>query len=132
MLPILRRQQSGHIVQISSIGGRAGAPDVSASMRIATLPEEYRGTVGEIAEHLRRVNGSEPIDPDKAAAAIVHITEVGDPSLRLLIGSDAAGVARRRANEDAKWDGLSRSVDFDGASTNEWQKAGTLAESYDD
>jgi len=175
VLPTLRTQGAGHILQISSIGGRAGAPGVSAyqsakwavegfsevlavetapfgvkvtivepgamrtdwagsSMEIANLPEEYVPTVGQIAEHLRTVNGSEPIDPDKAAEAIVHITEVDDPPLRLLIGSDAAGIAagvsHRRAAEDAKWDALSRSVNYAGASTSEWRNASTLADSY--
>jgi NAD(P)-dependent dehydrogenase (short-subunit alcohol dehydrogenase family) len=174
-LPILRDQKSGHIVQVSSIGGRAGAPGVSAyqaakwavegfsevlaaeaapfgikvtivepgamrtdwagsSMAIADFPAEYQGTVGDIVSHLRTANGQEPIDPAKAAEAIVHITTVDNPPLRLLIGNDAAdiaaGVARRRAAEDAEWDSLSRSVDFDEAPKNGWQQSETLAQSF--
>jgi NAD(P)-dependent dehydrogenase (short-subunit alcohol dehydrogenase family) len=94
-LPVLRRQGSGHFIQITSIGGRITSPGLSAyqSAKFAvegfsgvlrqelvplgikvTLAEPggmrdaYRPTVGALAERLRATAGKEPIDPPRPPA----------------------------------------------------------------
>jgi hypothetical protein len=57
-------------------------------------------------------------DPAKVAKAIYQLTLEKEPPVRLLLGSDAIFLARlyasERAEEDARWDALSRSTEFDG------------------
>jgi NAD(P)-dependent dehydrogenase (short-subunit alcohol dehydrogenase family) len=78
---------------------------------------EYDETVGRTARFQRDYNGKQPGDPAKAAAAILHVTSLGDPPLRLLLGSDAfRAVAQSdlaRSEADKKWKELSLSTDFD-------------------
>ncbi|WP_263359428.1 oxidoreductase [Acidicapsa ligni] len=77
---------------------------------------EYDATVGKTARFQRDYNGKQPGDPVKAAAAILYITSVPEPPLRLLLGSDAVRAAeqgdRIRAESDLKWRELSLSTDF--------------------
>jgi len=158
-LPLLRKQHSGHIIQISSIGGRIGAPGVSAyqsakwavegfsevlskevapigikvtivepgafrtdwagsSMQVQEIGEEYQPTVGVLVHWRRENNGRQSGDPSKAAKVILHIAELSESPLRLLLGSDAVHLARlateQRAAEDEKWKELSLSTDFEG------------------
>ena len=157
-LPWLRKQGSGHIIQISSIGGRLGSPGLSAyqsakwavegfsevlakevgplgikttivepggfrtdwagsSMTIAELREEYKPTVGALAEYIRARTGKENGDPAKAVQVILQIAGLSEPPRRLLLGSDAvrraAAVTAERTAEDEKWKQLSLSTDFD-------------------
>ena len=157
-LPILRAQGSGHIVQITSIGGRVGTPGLAAyqsakwavegfsevlvkevaplgikvtvvepggirtdwagsSMTIPPISEPYQQTVGAMVKMREDFPTSAPIDPDKAADAIVRITGVEEPPLRLLLGRQAtalaAATAEARAENDARWRELSESVEFD-------------------
>ena len=50
---------------------------------------EYDATVGKTARFQRDFNGKQPGDPAKAAAAVLHITSINNPPLRLILGSDA-------------------------------------------
>ena len=157
-LPVLRAQGSGHVIQISSLGGRIGSPGLGAyqaskwavggfsevlakevaplgirvtvvepggvrtdwagsSMRIDPYDPAYESTVGAINAY-RKVPDAPRGDPGKVAAAILQLAALERPPLRLLLGSDASFIAKaaldRRAAEDAEWQTLSRSTDFDG------------------
>ncbi|MFC8830420.1 oxidoreductase [Streptomyces sp. NPDC057137] len=157
-LPFLRRQGSGHIIQVASVGGRITAPGLAAyqsakhavegfsgvlaqetgplgikvtvvepggmrtdwagsSMEIAPFDDAYRPTVGAQADRLRATSGKEPIDPAKAARALIAIAEQDDPPLHLLLGSDAYHYAtaalEKTGAEDRKWAHISTSVDYD-------------------
>jgi NAD(P)-dependent dehydrogenase (short-subunit alcohol dehydrogenase family) len=156
-IPLLREQGSGHIIQISSIGGRLGTPGLGAyqtakwgvegfsevlakevgplgikvtiiepggfrtdwsgsSMTIRPSRPEYDSTVGVVARFQREYNGTQPGDPAKAAAVIIHIASLDEPPLRLLLGSDAVHRAEQaelaRLESDRKWRELSVSTDF--------------------
>jgi NAD(P)-dependent dehydrogenase (short-subunit alcohol dehydrogenase family) len=158
-LPVLRKQRSGHILQVSSIGGRTSSPGIGpyqtakwavegfsgvlqkevsplgihvtivepggfrtdwagSSMTVHDIREEYRPTVGLLAE--RRNSGTTAIgDPGKAAQAILRISEVEAPPLRILLGSDAYAVARAadeaRIASDEEWKELTLSTDAEDA-----------------
>ena len=78
---------------------------------------EYDATVGEVARFQRDYNGTQPGDPAKAAAVILYITSLNNPSLRLLLGSDAVHAVEQsdmaRIEADKKWRDLSISTDFE-------------------
>jgi len=78
---------------------------------------EYDATVGQIARFQRDFNGKQPGDPAKAAAAVVRITGVDNPPLRLILGSDAFQAIEQndlaKLNSDREWKELSISTDFD-------------------
>ena len=78
---------------------------------------EYDATVGKIARFQRDFNGKQPGDPAKAAAAVVRITGVDNPPLRLILGSDAFQAIEQndlaKLNSDREWKELSISTDFD-------------------
>ena len=158
-VPVLREQSSGHILQISSVGGRDTTPGLGpyqtakwavegfsgvlqkelaplgihvtliepggvrtdwagASMHVADIRSVYRPTVGLIAEYA--ASGTPRSDPFKTAQAILQITQVDDPPLRLLLGSDAFTIARAadeaKIASDERWKDLTLSTDADDAS----------------
>lgn len=88
-----------------------------ASTTIQNGRPEYDATVGEVARFQRNYNGKQPGDPVKAADAVLHITSLDEPPLRLLLGSDAANAVERndlaKIEADRKWQTLSVSTDFD-------------------
>jgi hypothetical protein len=145
-IPVKRGQRAGHVIQISSIGGRTSAPGIAAyqtakwgvegfsgvpgsSMTIRDSRPEYDGTVGAIVEYRKSHAGTEQGDAAKAAAAILHIAQVEEPPLRLLLGGDAVYLAEQydlaRTEFDVKWQALSLSTDLEAsgeAKSFPWEK----------
>jgi NAD(P)-dependent dehydrogenase (short-subunit alcohol dehydrogenase family) len=90
-----------------------------SSMSIPQISEPYQQTVGTMSRLLRDGGGNAAGDPVKVADVVLEITELEQPPLRLLLGSDAvryaAAVERERAGADARWRNLSLSTDHDAA-----------------
>ncbi|MFE4536311.1 oxidoreductase [Streptomyces scopuliridis] len=89
-----------------------------SSMEVPSFGDAYRPTVGAMTERLRAGSGKEPIDPVKAARALIGIADEDEPPLHLLLGSDALRYAtaelERTGAEDKRWAHVSGSVDFEG------------------
>jgi NAD(P)-dependent dehydrogenase (short-subunit alcohol dehydrogenase family) len=60
-----------------------------ASMTIAPVSPAYEPTVGARASWMPDFNDRAPTTPEGAAAAIIALSELDDPPVRLLLGSDA-------------------------------------------
>jgi len=159
VLPILRRQGFGHIIQVTSTGGRGAVPGLSgyhaakfavegfsealaqeikplglkvtivepggfrtdwagASLSYALPTEAYTPSVGVMRGHIERMDGQQPGDPRKGAAAILKIAEVAEPPLRLPLGNAAMAFLRHgyrtSAEELERWSDITQSTDFDG------------------
>ena len=134
-LPLLRAQGSGHIIQVSSIGGRTATPGLAAyqaskwavggfsevvAQEVAPFGVKVtvEASVGAFQKYIRENSDVARTDTAKAAQVILAVAAMPDPPLHLLLGSDALFLAKlvsaRLAAEDAKWADLSRSTDFDG------------------
>lgn len=90
-----------------------------SSMSMLPITDPYRPVIDPAVQRLRRASGSQPGDPARAAQAIIRITRVDDPPLRLLLGRDAvtaaSAAAEALAASDARWRELSESIAFDAA-----------------
>jgi NAD(P)-dependent dehydrogenase (short-subunit alcohol dehydrogenase family) len=100
-----------------------------SSMTIRPSRPEYDPTVGAVARFQREYNGSQPGDPVKAAAVIIHIASLDEPPLRLLLGSDTVHLAEQndtaRIDADRKWRDVSVSTDFEagvGSKVYPWER----------
>ncbi|WP_217553176.1 SDR family NAD(P)-dependent oxidoreductase [Streptomyces sp. GbtcB6] len=84
-----------------------------ASMQVDDVPQEYRETVGALAERLR--DGVAPGDPDKAADILVRIVHADNLPSHLLLGAGAADMAlnysRGQIAEATAWQAVSASAD---------------------
>lgn len=158
VMPVLRQQQSGHIINIASIAGIAGATgwsvysgaksslialsevlaqDVKSlgikvtvvapgAFRTSFLNEESlvmaANTIDAYQEirdsHAKyaNMNGRQAGDPEKAAEAMIKLSEMAEPPVHLLLGSDAYGRAFTKLDmlEETyrQWEDLTRSTDY--------------------
>jgi NAD(P)-dependent dehydrogenase (short-subunit alcohol dehydrogenase family) len=139
-LPVLREQGSGHIIQISSLGGRIANAGLSAYQAAkfavggfseALAQDRALGApcdgprAGRHAHRLGRLLDDHPADlgalragdPAKVAQVVLKIAAMEKPPLRLLVGSDALAYAKAAADSrtaaDATWRELSISTDHD-------------------
>lgn len=135
ILPHLRKQGSGTIVQISSMGGQLSQPGFGAycaakfaleglsealaaevapfGLRVLIVEpgafrtefggarmhrsreiEAYRVSTGDTRAAIDTMDGTQPGDPEKAAAAILDVLRADDPPLRLALGADAVEAIR--------------------------------------
>jgi hypothetical protein len=99
--PHMRRQESGWVVQFSSVGGQFTAPGFGAYLS-SPMPE-YAETVGPTRAYVQTGGGSQPGDPVKAARAI--------------LGGDAIDRIRQRLghlqDELTEWEELGRDTALD-------------------
>ncbi len=97
-------------------GFRTDFAGASTTINDSVLPA-YDSTVGKTGRMQREYNGKQPGDPKKAAKAVIHITTVEHPPLRLLLGTDAVnGVGQSdiaKMEADKQWRELSISTDFE-------------------
>ena len=173
VLPVMRAQGAGHIIQVSSVGGRLSTPGLSAyqaakwavggfsevlaqevaglgikvtilepgglrtdwagsSMAIPPISASYQATVGTVASRMGG-HGTEAGDPAKVAQVILHLADLAEPPLRLLLGTDAFAYAtaagRARAAADEAWRALSVSTDHDDATPAQRDPLGQSASS---
>jgi NAD(P)-dependent dehydrogenase (short-subunit alcohol dehydrogenase family) len=160
VLPLMRAQSSGAIVQMSSMGGQVTMPGFGAycagkfaleaiseslaaevapfgihvlivepgafrtsfggaSMQRSPDSGVYAHTVGPTRDAVDAMDGSQPGDPAKAAAAIRAALDADAPPLRLALGEDAVeaigdALDRRRADLET-WAAVSRDTALTGA-----------------
>jgi len=158
VLPILRGQGSGHIINISSIAGIAPATgwSVYGAVKHAVIglsevladdvkdlginvtviaPGAFRTNflnadslmlsekkidayAGIRASHERyaKMNGNQAGNPEKAAKVMIELTEMPEPPVYLLLGSDAYARAFSKldllASSYKQWEALTKSTDY--------------------
>jgi NAD(P)-dependent dehydrogenase (short-subunit alcohol dehydrogenase family) len=160
VLPYLRGQGSGHIFNLSSVGGFVGnfpgfgiycATKFAVHGFTESLAEEvkplgihatvvspgyfrtnfltsgslnsaknaidtYKGVRDSQTAHEQEINGNQPGDPEKGAAAILKIANEENPPVHLFLGQDAYDLAYSKMEtvkgELEKWKDLITSTDF--------------------
>lgn len=90
---------------------------IARSLERAANPiTDYAATVGKFAGFLERVNGRQPGDPERAAAAIVKLVHDGQAPLRLVLGKYAIDKTRKtfaaREAELKEWEAVGLATDF--------------------
>ena len=161
VLPHMRARKTGHILNITSIGGLRSFPGVgfynatkyavdglseSLSKELAPLGikvtiiapsgfrtdwagrsakdtsviiEDYAPTAGKNKGDIRSYSGHQPGDPQRAAKAMIEITETANPPLRLLLGKAALKGARLKLeelkNDFDQWAAVTEGADFPSA-----------------
>jgi NAD(P)-dependent dehydrogenase (short-subunit alcohol dehydrogenase family) len=77
---------------------------------------DYEASVGRYQRQLDAYWGNEPIDPNKFAALIARLPDMGELPARLLIGADTIAsiklVEAQRVAAQARWQRVAEAVDF--------------------
>ncbi|SCV61354.1 related to ketoreductases [Fusarium fujikuroi] len=130
----MRQQKSGHIIQVSSIGGRIGTPGAAAYQSAQWAVGGFSTVLSkELASFGIKVTVAEPTginnnmgvtatdnskeysgwtEVSEIARAIIHLSNAEDPPLRIVLGKDALQkaemVAKTLAESDEKWTKVSK------------------------
>jgi short-subunit dehydrogenase len=79
--------------------------------------DAYAPTAGATRQAAAAMDGTQPGDPAKAAAAILRAVDADEAPLRLALGADAVEAIRAKhaqlAADLAAWEDVSRATDFD-------------------
>ena len=158
-LPSMRARKSGHILNLSSVGGFVSWPGwgiycatkfmvegfseamqaelkslgikvtivepgpfrtdflgASSLLRTKNVISDYGETAGAARQWADSSHSAQPGDPAKAAAAMVRITEVENPPLRLQLGADSLAAVESKLDqvktELNQWRDLATSTAF--------------------
>nr|WTA64815.1 oxidoreductase [Micromonospora sp. NBC_00855] len=117
---VLAKEVEAFGIRITSVEPGGLRTDwAGSSMSARPISEPYRPVIDPAVQRLRQASGAQPGDPARAAQAIIRITRVDEPPLRLLLGADAVAAAQAAAEalaaSDARWRELSESIAFDAA-----------------
>ncbi|MGC4835426.1 oxidoreductase [Micromonospora vinacea] len=117
---VLAKEVEAFGIRITSVEPGGLRTDwAGSSMSALPISEPYRPVIDPAVQRLRQASGAQPGDPARAAQAIIRITRVDEPPLRLLLGADAVAAAQAAAEalaaSDARWRELSESIAFDAA-----------------
>ena len=156
VLPVMRKQRSGHIFNISSVVGIVAPPGISmysaTKFAVESLSEALAGEVAPLGikvtiiepgpfrtdfagrsleladklpdyehmvasrERVLKMDGTQEGDPIKAAKAMIDISTMDTPPLRILMGASAVDRARAKLttqlDEIEQYEQLSRSLDY--------------------
>lgn len=87
-----------------------------SSVRAANVIEAYRETAGTRIRTIHAYSGTQPGDPDKAAAVMIQVAESQHPPLRLPLGQPAINGIFEKCewvkSEINKWSHISSKTDF--------------------
>jgi NAD(P)-dependent dehydrogenase (short-subunit alcohol dehydrogenase family) len=89
----------------------------SGALQISEAIADYDELIGPVRSGMAEDNGTQPGDPAKAAAAILHALDSPDPPLRLALGNDAVDSISNALDEAqaelAAWESVGRATAFD-------------------
>ena len=83
-----------------------------SSAALGASIDDYAESVGAAREAFAGMDGTQPGDPERAAAAIIEAVESEDPPLRLPLGRMALDGVRAKLEELERWSALAASTDL--------------------
>lgn len=109
-------------VTIVEPGGIGTGWAQGAALDAGRIGNDYEQTVGQWRATFAEYAGNEPGDPDRMARVIIDVVSSNEPPRRLLLGSDALGLALEAGEvqlaEARRWGEVSRSTDHPDAPAN--------------
>ena len=102
VLPVMRRQRSGYIINIGSVAGFAGAPGWSVYSSTKGAVAAFSEVIAlDVKEFGINVTVAEPsgFRPDRAAKIFMELAESPKPPMHLFLGNDAYRRASKKLTE---------------------------------
>ena len=122
-------------IRVSAIEPGAFRTDWSSRSMQESPPsiDDYADTIGVRRALIREAKGAEPGDPSRVGQAVVMLSRLEQPPLRLLLGADVLAVAREKLAAMAasidEWESVTLAA---GSSDDEWESVTLAAGSSDD